>query len=186
MSNLLRIVNAQVQAHVPAITILLSSTGGDTSSAFAAYNLLRHLPIEVTMVNVGNVDSAAVVLFCAGKNRYSLPGPATRFLIHSNALTLAQAMPMDLFFLDNQLQQVKSLNQMMVEALKSVTNKPSSEIERAVASQLILTPEQAKDWGLVQQIRSDPLEPGTVLLSVNNSTTPEQKKSIEFSSVSVP
>jgi hypothetical protein len=38
-------------------------------------------------VNAGNIDSAAMLIYCAGKHRYSFPDPA-RFLIHSNALTL--------------------------------------------------------------------------------------------------
>ncbi len=40
--------------------------------------------------------------------------------------------------------------------------------------QTILTAEQAKEWGLIQDIRTDFMEPGAVLLSVN-APQPEEK-----------
>ena len=103
---LLRVISLQMQQGVKKVTLLISSPGGDTVSAFAAYNILKSLPIELTTVNVGTVDSAAMLIYCAGSHRYSLDGAGVRFLIHGNSGTYPT--PMDAGNMDVQLQQLKT------------------------------------------------------------------------------
>jgi len=181
VNMLLAIVNAQVRTGVKKITIVISSPGGDTTAAFAAYNILRNVPAEITTFNAGNIDSAAILIYCAGKHRYSFAAPA-RFLLHSNALTLGAAVPLDYNFLDAQLQQIRSLNQMVVQVVAASSNKKASEVEDAMHGQTILTPEQAKQWGIVQEIRSTFMEPGAVLISVD-SLPPDKKSTPEYSTI---
>ena len=167
VNMLLSVVNNQVRNGVKKITIVLSSPGGDTASAFAAYNILRNVPAEITTFNAGNIDSAAMLIYCAGKHRYSFPDPA-RFLIHGNSLMMGPGVPLDYNFLNAQLQQIKSLNQMVTEVIAAtVTKDKQSDLENAVHGQTILTPEQAKEWGIVQEIRSNFMEPGAVFVSVS-------------------
>jgi len=82
VNMLINIVNNQVRNGTKKITIVVSSSGGDPSAAFAAYNYLRNVEAEITTFNGGTVDSAAMFIFCAGKFRYSLPSPS-RFLMHA-------------------------------------------------------------------------------------------------------
>lgn len=166
VNSLLRIVNDQAKKGITNITLLMSSPGGDTPAALAAYNVLRSLPIELTTFNIGNVDSAAVMVYCAGRNRFSLPGPGTRFLIHGNRLTFGVGVPLDALGVDSQLQQLKSLNQMVIQVLSSIAPSKRGDIENAVQLQRILTPEQAKEWGIVQEIRTGFMEPGATLIAV--------------------
>ncbi len=183
VNQLLMVVNQQVAQGAHKIG-QATSPGGDTASAFTAYNFLRGLQgVQFTTFNVGNVDSAAMLLYCAGKNRYSLPGP-TRFLIHGNSLTIPSNMPMDALTLEAQLQQLKSLNQMVIQAVASASNKKQVEIENAVKGQVILTPEQAKEWGLVQEIKKDFIEPGVVPIqvSIDLPIPSGPPKTFEFSS----
>jgi ATP-dependent protease ClpP protease subunit len=177
VNMLLSIVNGQVRNGVKKITIVLSSPGGDTTAAFAAYNILKNVPVEITTFNVGNIDSAAVLLYCSGKHRYSFPSPA-RFLIHGNALNLGAGVPLDYNFLDAELQQIKSLNQMVSQVVATIAPTKKAEIEQAVHGQTILSAEDAKAWGIVQEIRSTFMEPGAVFVSVN---TPEEKKAFQYS-----
>jgi ATP-dependent Clp protease protease subunit len=182
VNMLLAVVNAQVRTGVKKITIVISSPGGDTTAAFAAYNILKNVPVELTTFNAGNIDSAAILIYCAGKHRYSFAAPA-RFLMHSNALTLGAAVPLDYNFLDAQLQQIKSLNQMIVQVVSASSNKKPSEIEDAIHGQTILTPEDAKRWGIVQEIRTTFMEPGAVLISVNALPVEEKKPALEYSTI---
>jgi ATP-dependent Clp protease protease subunit len=181
VNMLLGIVNAQVRSGVKKITIVISSPGGDTASAFAAYNILRNVPAEITTFNGGNIDSAAMLIYCAGKHRYSFPNPA-RFLIHGNALTLGVGVPMDYNFLDLQMQQIKSLNQMVVQVLTATTKKKQSDIENTVRGQTILSPEEARQWGIVDEIKDNFMEPGAVFVTVN-APAPETKKPFEYSTL---
>jgi len=171
-------VNNQVRVGTKKITIVISSPGGDTASAFAAYNVLKSVPAEITTFNAGSIDSAAMLIYLAGKYRYSFGDPA-RFLIHGNSLTLGTNMPMDYGFLNSQLQQMKSLNQMVAQVIANNSNKKHDEIETLMQGQVILSPEEAKSWGLVHEIRPTFMEPGAVFVSVN-APVPTEKKPFEF------
>jgi ATP-dependent protease ClpP protease subunit len=179
---LLATVNGQVRVGVKKITIVISSPGGDTAAAFAAYNILKNVDAEITTFNAGNIDSAAMLIYCAGKHRYSFASPA-RFLIHSNALTLGAAVPLDYTFLDAELQQIKSLNEMIAQVVVASSNKKLAEVETAIHGQTILSPEEAKQWGIVQEIRSTFMEPGAVLISVNVPSGDQKKTPVEYSTV---
>lgn len=133
---------------------------------------------NITTFNIGNVDSAAVLLYCAGKHRYSLPGPGTRFLIHGNQVNFGTGVSMDASALDAQAQQIKSLNRMVSQVLSLTSPTKKEAIEQAIRSQIILTPEEAMEWGIVQEIRKDFMEPGATLIAVNEeqSKIPETFK----------
>ena len=51
------------------IHYLFSTPGGEVAAGIAMYNTLKGLPVEITMQNVGNVDSIGNAIFLAGKNR---------------------------------------------------------------------------------------------------------------------
>lgn len=165
---LLHAITDRINAGANKVVILLSSPGGDTTSAFAAYSVLRHLPAEITTVNIGAVDSAGMLIYCAGKNRISVPN--ARFLIHGNSIigTGNNVLPgaYNAAFLEAEVAQIKSLNQITAEVISATANKSAAQdIERAVQSQRILTPEEAKEWGLVQKITTDFMPPDAVMIS---------------------
>jgi ATP-dependent protease ClpP protease subunit len=175
VNGLLRIVTEQVKIGTKKITILISSPGGDTTSAFAAYNLLRNTQgAEITTFNIGSVDSAAMLLYCSGKNRYSLPG--TRFLIHGNRLNTQVPTQFDAPAMDSQLQQLVNLNQMVARVVSSVAPTKEKEIAAAIQGQQILTPEQAKQWGIVQEIRTEFIQPGMNIIAFASEPTKSAEK----------
>jgi len=58
-------VNEQAQK----VTILFASDGGSTDDGIALYTFIKTLPLEITMHAIGLVNSIAIPVFCAGKNR---------------------------------------------------------------------------------------------------------------------
>jgi ATP-dependent protease ClpP protease subunit len=62
------------------IILHISSGGGDLASAFAAYHFLRSIEIPIEAHNIGNIESAAVLLFLAADVRRA--APHSRFLFH--------------------------------------------------------------------------------------------------------
>ena len=67
--------------HEKSLTILLSSEGGDLNTGFTAYNFFRALPVPVTMINMGTVESIAVPVYLSADTRLALDN--SRFLLHS-------------------------------------------------------------------------------------------------------
>lgn len=60
--------------------IPIQTGGGSVSSALYAYETLTRMPISISTVAVGDVDSSGVALFCIGKKRYA--SPSSSFLFH--------------------------------------------------------------------------------------------------------
>lgn len=81
--SVLRTVLLQIFAEdkEPEIILMLSSKGGALDAGFDAYNFIRNLPISITCINMGAVESAAVIVFLAAENRFAVKH--SRFLIHS-------------------------------------------------------------------------------------------------------
>lgn len=59
----------------------LSSDGGNLTAAFTAYHFLRSLGIPVTTHNMGNVESAAVLVYLGGTSRLTVTHG--RFMLHA-------------------------------------------------------------------------------------------------------
>ena len=161
VSALLQTVDMQYKAGVRRFVILMSSPGGDLLSGFMAYNYLKGLPIELTTFNVGNVDSAAGIVYCAGTKRYAVP--ESRFVIHEVSLTMMVTAPgninIDLPSLESQVMMLKSQEVSMAKILAATIGKPQSEAESKIHAQTFLSAQEAKQWGLVQDVRTELFDP---------------------------
>ncbi len=164
LNQLIALVDNQLRTGTKRITILVSSIGGDPAAAFTAYNYLRGIPAEVTTVNMGNVDSAAAILYCSGKHRYSLEG--TRFLLHGVSIPVQANSLINAQDLENNLSLVRNQNQMIARVLAANTNKKEGEINDLLRGQTILGPEDAKKWGLVDEVRKEFLDPGATMVTL--------------------
>lgn len=60
--------------------IPIQTAGGAVASAMYAYETISRMPITITTVALGDVDSSGVYLYCMGEKRYAAPGAT--FLFH--------------------------------------------------------------------------------------------------------
>jgi len=173
---LIQTVDTKYKGGTREFVILISSSGGDVLSGFAAYNYLKGLPIQLNTFNVGNVDSAALFLFCSGKKRYSVPNG--RFVLHGTKITFGANATLDGQGLRAQLALLNNMNQMITQMLVAATGKTLQEVERAIETQMLFTAEEAQRWKLVHEIKSQLLDPGAELVLFNlpitepSTTTP--------------
>lgn len=65
---------------IEEIILEIQSFGGSSDHGLKIYNFLKSLKIPITTIANTNVDSAAIMLFCAGEKRLAMN--PTRFLIH--------------------------------------------------------------------------------------------------------
>lgn len=72
------------------IRINISSGGGDVRAGITAYNYLKQLPCIVHTHNLGEVSSAAVLPFLAGKIRTA--DDVAKFVFHPATLTLNETI----------------------------------------------------------------------------------------------
>jgi ATP-dependent protease ClpP protease subunit len=184
--RLMSLVTAQVTKGTTNITIAVSSGGGDTGAAFGAYNALKALQTQnphltITTVNIGSVASAAVLLFCGGKERYSLPN--ANFLIHGNGFDVPPGTRLEATTLQNSLSFVNSMNDQTIRIIANTTKKNKAEIEAAVSNQTILTPQQAKEWNLIQDIKPDFAPATATVLTVSVQSPEEPRPPLQITSI---
>ena len=60
------------------------------------------------------------------------------------------SVPVESRWIEAQLAQLKSIDHLEAQIIAASSKKKESEIEAAIQQQTILTPEQAKEWGLIQ------------------------------------
>jgi ATP-dependent protease ClpP protease subunit len=182
VNQMILIVQSQVKLGRKNFIFLISSQGGEVLSGLTAYNFLHGLNVNITTFNMGQVDSAANLVFCAGDHRYALP--TSRFLLHSSFMLMPPGMMLNAEFLDGQYQQVQSMNRLIVDVLNSTThNKHTAEIEAAVRGQKILTPADAKQWGLIDAERDGYVTPNAVIATITPTIVPASNPAIPLASV---
>lgn len=151
--QLLRIVDSKIKEKNQKIHLMISSTGGSVFHGLSLYNFLKGAPIEVDTYNFGSVDSIGVVLFCAGKRRYSVPH--ARFLIHGVQLNMAGNFSLDEKQIEENLKSIKIDKENIARVIADTTGKPLHKIEEDMNNRTTLNPTEAKDYGLVHEIKSE-------------------------------
>ena len=153
MSNLMAIIDRFERKGQTDITLNISSTGGDLNAALSAYQYLKGRPINLTTHNFGTVDSAAVVLFCAGSKRLSTP--LSRFVIHEPVIAFSQPGNLNETQLNERLLRIRQETDVMATVLSEVT-KGSIEAARGwIRNSAVWTARQALDHKLVHEIRTE-------------------------------
>lgn len=87
--NLMTAVAQKLAAGTDHFYILLSTPGGEVQSGITVYNFLRSVPAQITMHNMGNVDSIGNVIFLAGQQRFACAH--STFMFHGVAVDVKNA-----------------------------------------------------------------------------------------------
>lgn len=69
-----------VQQRAPEIHLLLQTGGGSIADGVCMHNYIRNLPVPVHIYNAGNVGSSGVLIYLAGKRRFT--AATASFMIH--------------------------------------------------------------------------------------------------------
>jgi ATP-dependent protease ClpP protease subunit len=89
--QLLSMCGEAMRAGFPEVNICMSSTGGLLDIAHYCYNVLEALPVKIVTHNLFTVQSAAILIFMCGDERYAVPGAS--FFFHNPSLeTQAQRL----------------------------------------------------------------------------------------------
>lgn len=144
--------------------LLISSPGGSVFHGLSAYNYLKGLPVEISTHNFGSVDSIGVILYCAGKKRYS--SPQARFLIHGVTANFPKCS-LEEKQLEERIKGLKIDMENIAKVIAANTGKKINEVTDAMLDRTTLNPEEAKKWGLVHEIKSELFELGSEVISIH-------------------
>ena len=164
VKRLMTTLEQKLKEGIDRFVILISSPGGSVFSGISAYNFLRGIPAEVLTYNFGSVDSIAVCLFCAGSKRLCVPHG--RFLIHGIGFDVPAGARFDEKSLGERMTNLKNERETICRIIADNTGKKLEDVEKDMFSGITLTPEQAKDYGLVHEIKSELFEKQAEVISI--------------------
>lgn len=130
------------------IMLYINSPGGSVTAGMAIYDTMRYLKCEVATVCVGMAASMGAFLLAAGAKGKRKALPHAEIMIHQ-PLGGARGQATDIQIHAEQILRIKK---MLNELLSENTGKPLKTIEKDVERDHFLTAEQAKAYGLIDEI----------------------------------
>jgi ATP-dependent Clp protease protease subunit len=131
------------------ISLYIHSPGGSITAGMAIYDTMQFVRPDVVTICVGQAASIAALLLCAGapKKRFALPN--SRVLIHQPWMSGLSGQATDIDIHAKEILRMRSvLNQLMA----SHTGQPLEKIEKDVERDFIMTAQQSKEYGLIDEI----------------------------------
>ncbi len=131
------------------ITMYINSPGGSVSSAMAILDTMNFVSPDVSTVCIGMAASAAAVLLSAGTKGKRFTLPNSRVLIHQPLVEGMGGQATDIEIHTKELLRIKKE---LATILADNTGQPISKINNDVERDYILSAEEAKKYGLVDEI----------------------------------
>jgi ATP-dependent Clp protease protease subunit len=132
------------------ISLYINSPGGMAYAGLAIYDVIQHVRPEVATICVGMGMSAAAMVLSGGAPGKRLALPNARIMIHQGSAG-ARGAPSDM---EIQLREVLSLTRKMAEIIAHHSGRPVEQVERDIDRDYFMTPDEAKEYGLIDDIIS--------------------------------
>lgn len=130
------------------ISLYINSPGGNITSGLAIYDTMQFIQTEITTICVGQAASMAAVLLAAGssRKRYSLPN--ARIIIHQ-PFGGFKGQASDIAI---QAKEILRMRENINSILAKHTLQSEEKIRFDIERDHIMTPDQAKDYGIIDEI----------------------------------
>lgn len=167
VESLLRCLSGLADEGVSRVVLCIASPGGNFGKALAAYNMLRALPLQLVTHGIGDVSSAAVIVFLAGAERYACP--QSTFLLHPGSIATNGASDLDVRFMSERIDGLNRNDDRERVIVAERTRLTSAQIRRLVKGSTTLSARQAVEAGIVQRIRPLRIPPGARIVTAGGS-----------------
>lgn len=133
------------------VSLYINSPGGSVTAGLAVYDTMQFIKAPVATLCMGTAMSMGSFLLMAGApgRRASLPN--AQILVHQ-PLGGYQGQATDVFIHAENLRQVK---RRMIEAYAKHCGRSYEDVERTLDRDHYMTPEEAKSWGLIDEVYSE-------------------------------
>ncbi len=130
------------------INLYINSPGGSITAGMAIYDTMQFIKNDVTTICVGQCASMGALLLCAGAagKRFSLPN--ARVLIHQPSGG-ASGQATDVRLMAEEIIRMRTLTSSIIS---KHTGQSFEQVEKDVERDRILTPMQAKEYGLIDEV----------------------------------
>lgn len=137
------------------VALYINSPGGVVTSGLGIYDTMQYIKPKVSTVCFGQACSMGSLLLAAGAPGQRIALPNSRIMVHQPSGG-AQGQATDI---EIQAREILALRKRLNEIYVQHTGQPVEKIEAALERDNFMTAEQAKDFGLIDQVfsaRPDP------------------------------
>jgi len=130
------------------INLYINSPGGLVTAGLGIYDTMQYIKPDVSTLCIGQAASMGSFLLTAGKKgkRFSLPN--SRIMVHQPSAGF-QGQATDIEIHANE---VLALKKRLNEIYSKHTGKSVDEVKKALERDNFMTPEVAKDFGLIDEV----------------------------------
>jgi len=130
------------------INLYINSPGGLVTAGLGIYDTMQYIKPDVSTLCIGQAASMGSFLLAAGKNgkRFSLPN--SRIMVHQPSAGF-QGQATDIEIHANE---VLALKKRLNEIYSKHTSKSEEEVKKALERDNFMTPQVAKDFGLIDEV----------------------------------
>ena len=130
------------------INLYINSPGGLVTAGLGIYDTMQYIKPDVSTLCIGQAASMGSFLLAAGKKgkRFSLPN--SRIMVHQPSAGF-QGQATDIEIHANE---VLALKKRLNEIYSKHTGKSVDDVKKALERDNFMTPEVAKDFGLIDQV----------------------------------
>jgi len=130
------------------ISMYINSPGGVVTSGLSIYDTMQYVRPKVSTLVVGQAASMGSVLSMAGEKGMRFALPNSRIMVHQPSGGY-QGQATDIMIHARETQKIR---EQLYKLYVHHTGQPLEEVERALERDNFMSPEEAKDWGHIDEI----------------------------------
>ena len=130
------------------VSLYINSPGGSITAGLAIYDTMQFIKSEISTICVGQAASMAAVLLGAGTRGKRCSLPNSRIILHQ-PFGGYQGQAADVAI---QAKEMLRIRERLYEILEKHTRQTRERIEADIDRDFIMTPDQAREYGLVDEI----------------------------------
>ncbi|MEQ1894882.1 MAG: ATP-dependent Clp protease proteolytic subunit [Planctomycetota bacterium] len=130
------------------IAVYINSPGGSVTAGLAIYDTMQFVQPEIATYCLGQAASMGAVLLAGGTKGKRFALPNARVMIHQ-PWGGAQGTARDM---EIQVEEILKMKKRLEEILSFHSGKPAKDVAKATDRDNFLSPQEAKDFGLIDHI----------------------------------
>jgi ATP-dependent Clp protease protease subunit len=151
----MKLLYLQSEKRSQEISLYVNSPGGYVSSTLAIYDTMQFLDAPVATYAIGLVASGAALLLAGGRKGKRFALPHAKIMLHQPAGEVAgQAADIEIA-----AKEVLRDKETLIRIFAHHTGQDPDKIRRETERDRYFTAQEAKEWGLVDEVLEHPAEP---------------------------
>ncbi|NPV71893.1 MAG: ATP-dependent Clp endopeptidase proteolytic subunit ClpP [Firmicutes bacterium] len=131
------------------ISLYINSPGGSVTAGLAIYDTMQYIKCDVSTICIGLAASAAAVILAGGAKGKRFTVPNAKMLIHQPWAGNIQGQATEIQIHAKEILRTRTL---LNKILAKHTGQPLEKVERDTERDFYMTADEAKDYGLIDDI----------------------------------